>query len=137
MYLQLDAESTRITNISRLSMEFSGFPEISGLHEADTNNASDDASAPALQNATYFTTNHHDVDDMDVDEMGPYGVPSPVDESSIADVTPHPEDHNFSEVIYDTGKGAIKRGKNKQIHCHVFSYNQRKNSATMWTGSIQ
>ena len=58
--------------------------------------------------------------------MGSYEVPLAVEESSLADVTPHPEGHSTFEVTYKIVKGGTKRGRDKLIDSHGFSYNQRR-----------
>ena len=94
-------------------------------------------SAPTLPNATYVVTHPPDTHPPEVDDMGSYEVPLAVEESSLADVTPHPEDHSTFEDTCEIVKGGTKRGRDKLIDSHGFSYNQRRRVSTKWIGSVQ
>ena len=74
-------------------------------------------SAPTLPNATYVVTHPPDTHPPETDDMGSYEVPLAVEESSLADVTPHPEGHSTFEVTYEIVKGGTKRGSfSKETH---------------------
>ena len=83
--------------------------------------------APTLPYATYVVTHQPDTHPPCIDNMGSYEVPLAAEESSLADVTPHPEDHSTFKVTYGIVKSGTKRGKDKLIDSHGFS----------WIGSVQ
>ena len=62
--------------------------------------------------------------------MGSYELPPVVDESSMGDITPHPEDYSSLHVTYEVVQGGTKRGKDKLVDSHGFSYTQKRSKAT-------
>ena len=88
-------------------------------------------------NAT-FTVHRAETDVLPPVEVS-FQLPDVVEEASIQEVTPHPEEHKGEfTVTYEVIKGGSKRGKDRLVDSHCYAYGQRKprpNLHTLYFGS--